>query len=150
MIGRPLCVLALAGSMALAGCGRHPRPAMSWVAPTASLEARTIAAAITEWLSEVAPPATSTLLPLPVSRRQQGNAVTAALLDDLRAHGYGIATSLEASPDAHVVRYVITPVWDRYLLLRVQIDGVEGSRLFYRDMQGGLSVASPLMERGTQ
>lgn len=149
MIGRPLRALALAGVLALAGCG-HPRPALSWVAPSAAPEAATIAAAIGEWLGEAAPPATSTLLVLPVSRRQAANPVTLALLDNLRRHGFGLATSLEASPDAHVVRYLVTPVWDRYLLLRVQLDDVEASRLFYRDLRGGLVPASPLTERGTK
>ncbi|WP_066520924.1 hypothetical protein [Sphingobium cloacae] len=147
-MSRPLRVLALAGCVALAGCAT-PRSDRSWVSPAAVSDASSIAAAIAEWLGEEAPPATSTLLVLPVSRRQADNGVTAALTADLRRMGYGLATSLAASPDAHVVRYLVTPIFERHVVVRVQLDGVEGARLFYRDGRGGLLPASALTMRGT-
>lgn len=148
MMQRPLRALALAGFVALAGCATA-RPDRSWVSPAVTPDASSIAAAIAEWVGEEAPPATSTLLVLPVSRRQADNAVTLALLDDLRRMGFGLATSLAASPDAHMVRYLVTPVFERHVVVRVQLDGVEGARLFYRDERGGLLPASALTMRGT-
>lgn len=136
--------LILAGVLALAGCATAQH---SWVSPVAEQIADPVAGAIAEWLAEAVPPARSTLLVVPVARQQQGNKVTAALMDALRRKGFGLATSREASPSAHVVRYAVTPIFDRHLVIRVQLDDAEAARLFYRDARGGLRPAAALTIR---
>lgn len=129
----------LLGALAVSACAMDQQ---SYVAAVQSGgEAQTIADGIALFTSQHARPGPIALDPTPAG--QDGNAVTAALGDALRASGFTIAPR-DTAP--HRLRYLVTPL-DAGELVRITIDdAVEGARLLARQ-SGRLVADGPLTVR---
>lgn len=147
-----LAICILVGA-ALSGCA-SVRPSMSYVAPevTAS-DASKLAADAAHWLAKPLPPAQTTIvLDPPASSAQQSDVMTPAMLEQLRATGYGVVQvprqqgkdtpPLEGVP----VRYLVSPL-DTGVLMRLQYQGVEAARFYPRSTDGSLVEAAPFTVR---
>jgi hypothetical protein len=110
-------------------------------APT---DAATLATDMTAFIKSNLPPASSTLVLDPPPAGQASNALTPAFAASLRQAGFAVA--LAATPGAHRIRYLVTPL-EGGTLVRLTIDGTEASRFFTRDPAGGLQARGPFMVR---
>lgn len=145
-----LCILL--GS-ALAGC-TTVRPTMSYVAPevTAS-DAAKLAADAAHWLATPLPPANTTIvLDPPASTAQQGDVMTPAMVEQLRATGYGVVqvprqqAKAAPPPEGVPVRYLVSPL-STGVLMRLQYQGIEAARFYPRSTDGSLVEATPFTVR---
>lgn len=136
---------------ALAGCSTV-RPSMSYVAPevTAS-DATVLAADAAEHLAPALPPAHTTLvLDPPVTK--QNDVMTPAMIEQLRATGYGVVQvepnrAKDAPPVEGVpLRYLVSPL-QAGVLMRLQYQGVEAARFYPRATDGSLVESAPFTVR---
>jgi len=140
--------LVLLASFALGGCATT-RPSMSFVAPevTAS-DAQALAGDVVTFLADPLPPAHTTLLLDPP--RDMTDALTAAMTEQLRARGYGIAIVPERGPvptgQGSALRYLASPL-DNGIVLRLQYAGHEATKLYPRTTDGKLLTSGPFTLR---
>jgi hypothetical protein len=107
-------------------------------------DARILAAGMVEYVSTQLPAGSSTIALDPTPADQAGNALTPVFTEALRRRGFAMADS---QPDAHHVRYWVTPL-ENGDLLRLSIDDrTEASRFFVRNNRGALQAAGPFMVR---
>lgn len=142
-------ILAAVAALGLAGCANMQPITASYVAPVALTDTAPLVAGITGFVGDHVPAGQSTLLLEPPPADQQANALTPALTTALRTRGYAIAADAKAAPAAHHVRYLVTPLLNG-LLVRVNIDQVEGSQFFVRDTAGQLVASAPMAVRSAQ
>lgn len=145
-----LCILVGA---TLAGCSTT-RPSMSYVAPEVTAnDATVLAADAAEHLAPALPPARTTLV-LDPPASQQNDVMTPAMIEQLRATGYGVvqvepnrpkdAPQIEGVP----LRYLVSPL-QAGVLMRLQYQGIEAARFYPRATDGSLVEAAPFTVRQT-
>ncbi len=142
-------ILPAIGMLALTACATDP-VASSYIGGSLSAtDSAVIARAVDDFVAARVPPASSTLVIAPATVARTAGTLTAlpeSVADDLRRTGYGIAPNSGPVPaEAHIVRYLVTPL-DGAVLLRVTIDGTEVSQIFGRTNEGVLFPASPPTE----
>jgi predicted small secreted protein len=103
------------------------------------------------WLTAVPlPPARTTLMLLPASRADGAAVVT----ERLRAAGYGIYEPSKAHPepptDGVPIRYLVSSLRDGTVLLRLQYEGTEATRIYTRAQDGTLVALAPFTVRSAQ
>lgn len=148
-----IALVCLAAAM-LAGCVASSTA--SYVTTGLSeADAQTLAADVATHLRSALPAARSTLALQPTGAT---DAFTPVLAEKLRAAGYGVAASAEAThggdgaqPAAGqtreiVLRYLVSP-FDAGVVLRLQYQGVEASRFYSRTAGGALGAGSPFTVR---
>lgn len=146
-------LLPALAALALSACATS-RPSMSYVASevTAS-DASTLVADAVDFLADSLPPAKTTLLLDPPAVRQGTvpDVLTPAMTDRLRARGYGVAVVADdrpAAPDkrATPLRYLVSPL-DNGIVLRLQFNGQEATKLYPRTTAGTLLTSGPFLLR---
>ncbi len=134
-----LRLLALLGSVMLTACA-PVTPSTSYVSTLTAHDARFLAASTASWLMQQYPPASSTLVLAPPVNTQANNAFTGYLAQDLQQAGFALVTPTQATPSAHHVRYVVTPL-NEGTLVRLQLDTQQASA-FYPRVEGVLQPAA--------
>ena len=140
-----LCVLVLG----LAGCATKQPATSSFVFRIPTADAPPVVQAITEFVTAHCPPGQSTLVLDPAPTDKQANTIASEVSDALREKGFAVAADAKAAPDAHHVRYLVTPLFDGFLV-RVSVDHAEGSRLFLHDKAGTLVASGALAVRSEE
>lgn len=143
-------LMPLAAALLLSACATS-RPSMSYVSPEISAgDAQILAAASVQYLADPLPPARTTLVLDPPSSGKH-DALTAAMLNSLRARGYGVSV---ADPKTGVaagqgvpLRYLASPAFSG-VVLRLQFQGVEATSFYPRTAAGKLSAGAPFTVRG--
>lgn len=136
-------IAALLAALALGGCALFS-PTPSWVEEVNEADATELADAITGFLKQQWPVASTTLVLEPPE--QADNPLTPALEEALRQAGFALADPKAEVPGAHRLRYLVSPM-GAGVLLRLQVDQTEASRWFVRDRAGALEAASPFTVR---
>ena len=144
-------LLPLAAVVLLSACATS-RPSMSYVAPeVTAADAQVLAAVSVAYLADPLPPARTTLvLDPPLSGKH--DALTAAMLNSLRARGYGVSLvdpkTGTAAGQGTPLRYLASPLASG-VVLRLQFQGVEATRFYPRTTNGKLlSDGAPFTVRG--
>lgn len=144
----------LVAALMLSACAAPTisRPSMSYVAPeiTAS-DAQLLAADSVAYLADPLPPAKTTVMLDPPSNGDH-DTLTAAMLDALRARGYGVTVvdpkTGTATGEGVPLRYVAAPALNG-VVLRLQFQGIEAARFYPRSSDGKLLPDSaPITVRG--
>ncbi|MBD8483925.1 conjugal transfer protein TrbH [Pseudomonas coleopterorum] len=150
---RILALVPLAAAVLLSACATS-RPSMSYVAPeVTAADAQTLAADTVAYLSDPLPPARTTLVLDPPTHAKH-DALTVAMLNALRARGYGVSivdpkTGVPAGQGTPL-RYLASPLYSG-MVLRLQFQGVEASRFYPRTASGKLVPAdADFMVRGSK
>jgi hypothetical protein len=139
-------ILAAVAALGLAGCAAMQPVTASYVAPVTPTDTMPLVQSIASFVGDQLPVGRSTLLLEPPPANQQANTLTPALTTVLHARGYAIAADAKAAPSSHHVRYLVTPLFDG-ILVRVNIDKTEGSRMFQHDKAGNLVAYAPMAVR---
>ncbi|EGJ6041346.1 TPA: conjugal transfer protein TrbH [Escherichia coli] len=127
------------------------RPTMSFVASEVTASDATVLAKDTAtYLADPLPPAKTTVVLDPPANKS-ADVMTPALIDALRAAGYGVVEAdRQNGPKAGEgtpVRYLVSPL-ENGVLLRLQYLGTEASRFYPRTASGALVSAGPFTVRG--
>lgn len=133
--------------LSLAGCASVP-PTASWSAPALTpAAAKAMATDTMTFLRDTAgwSPAATTVYVEPAGPKQVKNPLAATLPLALRGAGYGVSID-PADAKARHLRYLVTPLAGG-LLLRLQYDGTEASRLFKETTPGEWVATSPFTVR---
>jgi len=135
---------------ALAGCASM-RPSMSFVAPEITApDAAKLAADAAQWLAKPLPPARTTIVLDPPASSRQGDVMTPAMVEQLRASGFGVVQVPKGkdapTPQGVPVRFLVSPL-DTGVLMRLQYQGVEAARFYPRSTSGALVEAAPFTVR---
>ena len=142
---RAIAVLIFA--LMLAGCATT-RPGASFVAPEVTApDSAVLAADTTDYLRTVYPAANTTLA-LEAPAGKDANALTPALNTALREAGFAVIEVAGNAEEGQRIRYLVSPL-DHGVALRLQYQGVEASRFYHRDTNGGLVAAAPFTVRET-
>jgi hypothetical protein len=138
---------ALLFALVLAGCasssGGFNR---SYEMAVPQSNAPELAGAVTEFVTHQATPTEPVWLETP----KLGGAtdtVTPLIQDELRRHGYRIATTDD--PPATHVRWEIALVHDMGVLLRISLNNGDAAKLFTRSKSGALVPVSPFIVRAS-
>ncbi|MGS7411475.1 conjugal transfer protein TrbH [Klebsiella pneumoniae] len=135
-------IMPLIAILLVSGCSTM-RPTQSYVSPELKAgDARTLSTDAVSYLSDVLPPARTTLvIDLPKTRGQQ-DSLTSAMMASLRARGYGVtvADPKTAATAGTPLRYLASPLYGG-VLLRLQYQGTEASRFYPRTIGGSLVVS---------
>lgn len=143
-----IAICFLVGS-ALAGCTTM-RPTMSYVTSEVTVnDAKVLATDAAKHLALPLPPARTTIVLDPPASRQD-DVMTPAMVEQLRATGYGVVLIEPNRPkDANGVplRYLVSPL-QTGVLMRLQYQGVEAARFYPRSTDGSLlNEAAPFTVR---
>lgn len=142
LLGLPLVLL----SFFLTGCS----PVMtqgSYVSALTVNEAGVLAKSMTDFLTQHYPPAQTTFLLLPPDSSQANNPLTPALVASLKAKGFGIGNPSEHAPLALSLQYLVTPLSQEDVVLRMRIGQTEVSALYTRVGMGQFTQVSPFSLR---
>lgn len=150
-MARIYSLLPLLAAVVLSACATS-RPSMSYVAPEiTAADAQVLAADSVAYLANPLPPARTTLLLDPPSDGKH-DALTGAMLNSLRARGYGVAvvdpkTGVPAGQGVPL-RYLASPALSG-VVLRLQFQGVEAASYYPRTTDGKLLPnGAPFTVRG--
>lgn len=145
-------LVPVALSLTLAACATAPRPTMSYAAQEiTATDANILASDAVAHLADPLPPAKTTLV-LDAPRPESGMAdvMTPAMLEKLRARGYGVVQAdAEKGPQAGegtVLRYLASPL-NNGVVLRLQYEKQEASRFYPRTKDGALVPGAPFAVR---
>lgn len=139
-------LVSLAASL-LGGCalGASGSYVADLRAPT---DAQVLASGVVDFVAAELPAASSSIALDPTPSSQQKNALTPALLRDLRQRGFAIADDKQADQAGiHHLRYLVTPL-EGGVLVRLSIDDrTRAARFFTRNSAGSLQAGGPFMVR---
>ena len=144
-------IAPLAAALLLSSCVTS-RLTMSYVEQTVTAsDAQTLASDTVTYLADPLPPARTTIVLDPPAAKDQ-DALTTAMLSELRARGYGVMLVDPQTGKAGGVgvplRYIASSL-DSGILLRLQYQGIEASRYYPRGSNGQLQSGAPFTVRGS-
>lgn len=142
---RAFAILIVA--LLLAGCATT-RPGASFVTPEITApDSVVLAADTTDYLRTIYPAANTTLA-LEAPADKAANALTPALNVALRDAGFAVLEAAGNAQEGQRIRYLVS-LLDHGVALRLQYQGVEATRFYHRDTNGGLVAAAPFTVRET-
>jgi hypothetical protein len=147
MMRTPCQALVLLAASLLGGCALGSSG--SYVANLrAPADAQVLASGMVDFVAAELPAASSTISLDPTPSGQQKNALTPALLRDLRQRGFAIADGNQADQAGiHHLRYLVTPL-EGGVLVRLSIDDrTQAARFFAPNTAGSLQAGGPFMVR---
>lgn len=150
-MARIYSLVPLVAAVLLSACATS-RPSMSYVAPEiTSADAQLLAASSVGYLADPLPPARTTLVLDPPNSAKH-DALTVAMLNALRARGYGVSVvdpkTGAAAGQGVPLRYLASPAASG-VVLRLQFQGVEAASFYPRTADGKLlSSGAPFTVRG--
>lgn len=147
---RPLHLSLLGLAVLQGSC--TPAPGRSYVAALRQPDdAAILADGMAAFVATQMPASAGTLALAPTRQEQDGNALTPALADALRQHGFAVTEGDAAPAAAHRLRYLVAPL-DNGELVRLTLDGAtQGAQFFVRTEAGTLQAGGPcsLLQAGT-